>query len=75
MYDTEAAGKYLFRAKTIDTKFKRKKVQRSSSDVFTVPFEQVNIFHVSKLLVETRERYQQRPLLFPKFLLTRFYFV
>ena len=53
----------------------KKKVQRSSFDVFTVPFEQVNIFHVSKLLVETRERYQQRPLLFPKFLLTRFYFV
>ena len=74
MYDTEAAGKYLFRTKTIDTK-KKKKVQRSSFDVFTVPFEQVNIFHVSKLLVETRERYQQRPLLFPKFLLTRFYFV
>ena len=73
MYDTEAAGKYLFRTKTIDTK--KKKVQRSSFDVFTVPFEQVNIFHVSKLLVETRERYQQRPLLFPKFLLTRFYFV
>ena len=72
MHDTEAAGKYLFRTKTIDTK---KKVQRSSFDVFTVPFEQVNIFHVSKLLVETRERYQQRPLLFPKFLLTRFYFV
>ena len=74
MYDTEAAGKYLFRTKTIENK-KKKKVQRSSFDVFTVPFEQVNIFHVSKLLVETRERYQQRPLLFPKFLLTRFYFV
>ena len=74
MYDTEAAGKYLFRTKTIDTK-KKKKVQRSSFDVFTVPFEQVNIFHVSKLLVETRKRYQQRPLLFPKFLLTCFYFV
>ena len=73
MYDTEAAGKYLFGTKTTDTN--KKKVQRSSFDVFTVPFEQVNIFHVSKLLVETRERYQQRPLLFPKFLLTRFYSV
>ena len=74
MYDTEAAGKYLFGTKTTDTN-KKKSAKKSSFDVFTVPFEQVNIFHVSKLLVETRERYQQRPLLFPKFLLTRFYSV